>query len=277
MVAMKQIASEVAGEMPIQGLGVAVPGVVDMKAGVIRFIPNVVGEWDNRPLATELSTDFAAPCFLLNDARAATYGELHFGAGRGYSDFVLLTIGTGIGGGIVLNGDLYLGSTGNAGEVGHQIIDLHGPRCGCGGWGCGEALASASALAAAGMRAVTQGMSAAEPLQKACHGDLSQITARLILSLADQGDDMAKELIREEAFRLSAVIGNLIVVLNPQRVIVGGGVSLAGGLLLDEIRSALSQRIDRFLHFGPVEIVPAELGEYAGAFGAAAWGMRRCL
>lgn len=272
--AIYQISRSVAKDALITGVGIAVPGVVDMNAGVVKFIPNVPGAWNDRPLAAELSDRLQVPCALLNDARAATYGELKYGAGRDCRNFALLTVGTGIGGGIVLNGDLFLGSTGNAGEVGHQIIDLHGPRCGCGGWGCGEVFASGSALAASAMRVITQGLGSAQALRSACGGDVGKMTARLVLETAAQKDPLACQLVKEEGVRLAAVISNLIVVLNPERIIVGGGVSLAGDLLLDEVRNSLNDRIGRFLLCGPVDIVPAELGDNAGALGSAAWERR---
>ena len=270
--AMHGLAARVAGGVPIQGAGVAVPGVVDMGRGLVKFLPNVPGVWANVPLVEELGRLLGVGCVLLNDGRAATYGELCLGAGRGCRDFVLLAVGTGIGGGVVVDGELLLGSGGHAGEVGHQVIDMHGPRCACGGWGCAESLASGPALVAAAVRAVVQGMDTG--LHAACGGDVGRITPSLVAEVAGAGDPVASELLEEVAHRLGTAVGNLVVVLNPERVVIGGGLSLAGERLLTGIRSTMAERIGWYLRHAPVEVVAAELGVNAGALGAAAWARR---
>jgi len=270
--ALAAVGSALAAGRTLSGVGVAVPGVVDAARGVVRFLPNVPGEWDGRPLAAELGAALGAPAALLNDVRAATYGELRFGAGRGCSHFVMIAVGTGIGGGLVVDGDLYLGAGGHAGEVGHQVLDLHGPRCGCGGWGCAEALASGPALGAAAARTVAQGMTTA--LRAACGGQIGRLTPHLVAEVAAAGDPVAQELLDQEAERLGVLAGNLTVLLNPQRVVVGGGVAQAGAPLLEGIRRTMAARIGWYLRYAPVEVVPAALGEEAGALGAAAWAGR---
>lgn len=273
--AMHALAARMVGDAPVAGVGVAVPGVVDMERGVVKFVPNVPGDWAGRPLAAELGARLGAPCLLLNDARAATFGELSLGAGRGCRHFVLMAVGTGIGGGVVANGELLLGSGGHAGEVGHQVIDLHGPRCACGGWGCAESLASGPALVAAAVRAVAQGMDT--DMRAACGGDVGRITPSLVAEVAAAGDRVAAELMDALAHRLGTAAGNLVVVLNPERVVIGGGLSLAGERLLEGIRRTMAERIGWYLRHAPVDVVAAELGAHAGALGAAAWARRRVM
>lgn len=266
---MRAVGREVAAGRAVSAVGVAIPGVVDMAAGRARFVPNVPGQWEGLAVAQELATAFGAPCRLLNDVRAATFGEWRFGAGRDCSDFVMIAVGTGIGGGIVSGGHLLLGSTGHAGEVGHVALDPHGPLCGCGAHGCAEALASGPALVAAAARLVAQGLPTA--LRGACGGDIGRLTPRIVAEVAGAGDAAAAELLAEEASRLGVLAAGLVVVLNPQRVVVGGGVALAGPPLLDGIRATLQDRAGWYLPHAPAAVVPAELGEWAGAMGAAAW------
>jgi glucokinase len=269
LMAMAGLARHVAGGRTIRSVGVAVPGVVDMVGGRTLFLPNILGEWTGRPVAADLAAALSAPAALLNDARAAAYGELRVGAGRGCRDFILMAVGTGIGGGVVLGGRLHFGADGHAGEVGHQTIDMHGPRCGCGNRGCGEALASGPALVAAAARAVLQGWDTA--LRQACAGDVGRLTPRMVAEAAAAGDRAAGEVLGEVAERLGTLAANLVVVLNPRRVIIGGGLAQAGGALLNGVRQTLEGRAGWYLRHAPVEVVPAELGEEAGALGAAAW------
>ena len=270
---MAALARRLAVGRPLAALGVAVPGVVDVPGGRTLFLPNVPGPWEGRAVAAELGRALGAPCALLNDVRAATLAELRAGAGRGCRDFVLLAVGTGIGGGIVLGGRLHLGAGGHAGEVGHQTLDLHGPRCGCGNRGCAEALASGPALVAEAARAVLQGWETA--LRAACGGDISALTPRLIGEVAAAGDAVAREILERTASRLGTLAANLVVVLNPERVVIGGGLAQAGAPLLEGIRRALQERAGWYLRHAPAEVVAAELGEEAGALGAAAWGGER--
>ncbi len=258
---------------PIAGIGVAVPGVLDMAAGEVLFLPNVAGDWRGRPAAHELSEALGAPAWLMNDVRAATFGEMHFGAGQGYDDFVMIAVGTGVGGGIVSGGRLLLGSAGHAGEVGHNALDAHGPDCSCGGWGCVEALASGKALSAQGRELVEAG--GAPGLRALVEGDLTRITPATIARAAAMGDAGARSLMRDTGFRLGILIGNLALLLNPRRVIVGGGIAQAGAMLFDRIAECLEQRVGWYLRYAPIDVVPAALGEESGALGAAAWARDR--
>lgn len=254
-------------------VGIAFPGVVDASAGRVFFLPNVGGDWGGRPIASEVAAGLGAPTALLNDVRAATFGELHFGAGRDCRTFAMIAVGTGIGGGIVVDGELYLGARGHAGEVGHVALELRGPTCACTGWGCAEALAGTRALEDAARDAVREGRPTT--LARIEERSPGGITPRAIAEAAAQDDAVASEILAEEAYRLGILASNLVVVLDPERIIVGGGIASAGDALLDGIRRTVEERVGWFTRYAPVEIVPAELGDRAGAFGAAAWGRRR--
>ena len=142
----------------IGGIGIGVPGVLDLENGETLFLPNLPGTWSHVPLRDTITNLTGFPTALLNDVRSITNGEWHFGAGRGVDTVAVFAIGTGIGGGLVVNGQLHLGIGGTGGELGHTIIDFNGPRCGCGNYGCVEAYASGPAIAAMGMKAVSQGL-----------------------------------------------------------------------------------------------------------------------
>ena len=142
----------------IGGIGIGVPGVLDLKKGEVLFLPNLPGTWPHVPLQATIERRTGLPARLLNDVRSITYGEWRFGAGRGVDTIAVLAIGTGIGGGLVINGQLHLGIGGTGGELGHTTIDFNGPRCGCGNYGCLEAYASGPAIATMGMKAVSQGL-----------------------------------------------------------------------------------------------------------------------
>ncbi|TAK23927.1 MAG: ROK family protein [Chloroflexota bacterium] len=273
MADMIALARELSVDRPVAGIGVAAPGVVDMAAGEVKFLPNVAGDWLGRPAARELGDAIGAPAWLMNDARAATFGEAHFGAGRGFADFVMVAVGTGIGGGIVADGRLLLGSAGHAGEVGHIALELHGPACSCSGWGCAEALVSGKALSADGRALMASGGSPG--LAQATGGDPEKISPALIARVAETGDAGASELMREAGYRLGMLIGNLALLLNPRRVVLGGGIALAGRPLFDRVEETLQLRIGWYLRHAPIEVVPAALGDEAGALGAAAWARDR--
>ena len=256
----------------VGGIGIGVPGMLDMEKGLTIFLPNLPGNWPRVPLAPRIQEAVGLPTFLLNDVRSITLGEKTYGAGREVDNLVCLAIGTGIGGGVVVGGRLLLGLDGTAGEVGHQIIDPHGPRCGCGNRGCLEALASGPAIASMGVRAVKQGMTTR--IGELCDYDLNTITPELIYEAAQEGDAVAKEIYEMAGFYIGIGVANLITILSPQMVVIGGGVAQAGELLLVPIRETARQRV-HVTPFEKVEIVQAELGTDAGMMGAAAWAKQQ--
>jgi len=179
------------------GIGIGVPGKIDMEHGIVRFLTNFPGHWPNVPLAATIQEMTGLPVFLINDVRAITFGEWRFGAGKGSSSMACFAIGTGIGGGLIIDNKLVLGIEGSAGEVGHIIIDYNGPLCGCGSHGCVETYASGPAIAAAGVKAVAQGMETS--LGKLADFDLNRITPELISKAAKQGDPIAMDILRKPA------------------------------------------------------------------------------
>jgi glucokinase len=205
---------------------------------------------------------------LLNDVRSITNGEWYFGAGRGVDTLAVFAIGTGIGGGLVINGQLHLGMGGTGGELGHTTIDFNGPRCGCGNYGCLEAYASGPAIAAMGIKAVAQGLTTR--IGDMCAYDLNRITPKLIARAAQAGDEIAIEIYEQAGFYLGVAAANVCAAIGPRRIIIGGGVSQAGDLLLNPIRRTLHERVT-VMPIEQVEIVQSQLGDNAGVIGVACW------
>jgi glucokinase len=206
--------------------------------------------------------------YLLNDVRAITYGEWKFGAGQGASDMVCFAIGTGIGGGLVINNQLILGIGGTAGELGHITVDLNGQLCGCGNHGCVETYASGPAITAAGIKAVTQGLTTS--IGKMAGFDLNKITPELIARAAQAGDPIAKDIYRLAGVALGVAVANVLVTVGSRRVVFGGGVARAGKLLLPTIRQTIDTRV-KMMPVDQVELVQTKLGDNAGIIGAAMW------
>lgn len=255
----------------IGGVGIGVPGVLDLEKGETLFLPNLPGTWPNVPLAATITQQTGLPAVLLNDVRSITTGEWLFGAGRGVDTVAVFAVGTGIGGGLVINGQLHLGIGGTGGELGHMTIDYSGPTCGCGNKGCLEAFASGPAIAAMGMKAVTQGLTTR--IGEMCEYDLNRITPELIAQAAREGDPIATEIYERAGFYLGIAAANVCVAVGPRRIIVGGGVAEAGDLLLDPIRRTLHERVT-VIPIEQVEVVPSQLGDNAGVIGVACWAAK---
>ena len=252
----------------ISAVGIGVPGVLDMERGVVLFLPNLPGTWPDVPLAETIKAHTGLPVYVLNDARAITFGEWKFGAGRDVDTMACLTLGTGIGGGLVINGRLHLGIGGAGGELGHQTIDFNGPQCGCGNFGCLETYASGPAISAMGMKAVAQGLTT--DLGKMVDYDLNLITPKLIARAALAGDAIAKDIYDKAGYYLGIAIANVLVSVNPRKVVLAGGVAAAGDLLLEPIRRTVRERVF-VMPQDQVEIVLAGLGKNSGIVGAALW------
>jgi glucokinase len=233
----------------IASVGIGIPGLYDPVTGSARFLVNMPGKWSGRAVAGPVEAMLGVKVWLINDARAFGLAELRLGAGRGASSLVGLTLGTGVGGVIAIDGRVHLGHDGTAGEVGHQTIDPDGPPCNCGNRGCLEAFARADRIAAA------------------CGTD----TAEAAVVAARGGDTKATEGLAEIGRYLGIGIANMVVVLSPDRVVIGGGIAAAGDLLLGPIRDELRRRVQT-TSLDEVEIVTAELGTWAGAIGAAIHG-----
>ena len=254
----------------IAGLGIGSPGPLDTTTGVVLLTPNL--GWVNFPLRDRVAGVLGMPATLDNDANCAIFGEWWRGAARGASHVVGLTIGTGIGGGIVLAGRVYRGKSDIAGEIGHMTIDLNGRRCKCGNYGCLEAYASGPAIAARAIEGIEAGADSSLP--RYVNGDLARITAQIVYEAAHDGDEYALEVVHDTAKFLGAGVANVVNIFNPEVVVICGGVTLAGDKLFLPLRSEVKRRA-----FKPAveayRIVPGELTGTAGVYGAAAVFMQR--
>jgi glucokinase len=230
--------------------GIGVPGLYDPRRGTTRFLVNIPGPWDGYQVVAPVSAALGGiPVALINDARAFGLAELRMGAARGASSMVGLTLGTGVGGVIAVDGKVHLGHDGTAGELGHQTIDPDGPDCNCGNHGCLEAFARADRIA------------------EAC----GTATAEEAVERARNGDAAAIDGLRRVGRYLGIGIANMITVISPDKVVIGGGIAPAGDLLLETARQEIRERV-RMTSISEVELVPAELGTWAGAIGAAIHG-----
>src|SRR5215208_5617884 len=255
----------------IGGIGIGVPGMLDLEKGETLFLPNLSGAWPHVPVRDTIAKLTGLPTALLNDVRSITNGEWRFGAGRGMDTVAVFAIGTGIGGGLVINGQLHLGIGGTGGELGHMTIDYSGPTCGCGNKGCLEAFASGPAIAAMGMKAVTQGLTTC--IGEMCDYDLNRITPELIARAAEAGDQIAMEIYERAGFYLGIAAANICVAIGPRRIIIGGGVAQVGDLLLNPIRRTLRERVT-VMPIEQVEVVQSQLGDNAGVIGVACWAAK---
>ncbi len=256
----------------IGGIGIGVPGVLDMALGKTLFLPNLPGTWRDVALVETIQKYTGIPTTLINDVRSITFGEYLFGAGKGVDTVAVFAIGTGIGGGLVINNQLHLGFGGTGGELGHMTIDFNGPRCGCGNYGCLEAFASGPAIAAMGMKAVAQGLTT--QIGALCEYDLNRITPLLIAEAARNGDPVAIEVYKNAGKYLGIGAAILCASIGPKRIIIAGGVANAGELLFAPIRQTMRERVT-IMPVDQVEVVPAQLGDQAGVIGAAMWARNR--
>ncbi len=259
-----------AGTAPA-ALGMGMPGLVDLRQGVTKFLPNLPTQWRNVPVAEILSRSVACPVYLMNDVRAATLGELTFGHGRSARTMAFFALGTGIGGGIAIEGRLRLGPLGAAGEIGHQTIVPDGPRCGCGNHGCLEALASGPALTAAGVRLLLSGQ--APRLHELVGGDASRVSPKEMAAAAEAGDEAVREAIVRAARYLGIAVSNVVTILHPDLVVLGGGVAGIGPLLFETVRETVHDRV-RMFPTNDIQIRPSLLGDRAGIMGAVALAMK---
>lgn len=259
-----------AGRRPEQvaAVGVGMPGPLDVKRGLVLYAPNLPG-WREVPLVDRLAAAVGVPVFMENDARMFAYGEFRFGAGRGYTSLIGVTLGTGIGSGFILDGELFTGAlSGTAGEIGHMTIEPDGPRCGCGNQGCLETLAAAPAIVATVRRMLLNGRPSA-----LAGRDPAELTAGDIAAAAAAGDEVAREAFARAGHYLGIAAANLINAVNPEAIIFGGGVANAGELLFEPLRRTVRLRALRGVG-GRTAILKAQLGDAAGVLGAAAWAMR---
>jgi glucokinase len=256
---------ETAGWERIAGVGISAPGPLDPWRGVIHWAPNFPG-WRDVPLSDRLSEAVGCPAWMGNDGNLAALAEQRLGAGKGRLDLVYITVSTGIGGGVVSNGQLVLGRGGLGGEVGHMTVEADGPRCNCGNVGCLEALASGTAIARRARELVALG--ARTDVANLVDGDLERITAKVIHQAARQGDVVAVDLFRKAGVYLGIGIVNLMYLFNPGVIVVGGGVAKAGDLLFVPMQATIQQRIHE-VYWKECPVLPALLGDDVCLIGAA--------
>jgi glucokinase len=248
----------------VAGVGIGSPGPIDRETGVVINTPNL--GWRNLPLRDLVSEAVKLPATLDNDAKCATYGEWWLGAGRGVAHLVGMTLGTGIGGGIVLNGELVHGASDSAGEIGHTTIEFTGRKCKCGNYGCLEAYCSGPNIAARAREGIEAGYESI--LTELVGGELERITAATVYEAALRDDRYANEVMNETAKILGAGVANVINFLNPQAIVIAGGVTRAGEKLFGPLRAEVRRRAFRST-YDACKILPAQLHDLAGMIGAA--------
>ncbi len=261
---MTALARELLGETRPSAIGVSFGGPVDAANGVVRLSHHVPG-WENMPLREILEAEFGAPTSIDNDANVAALGEHRFGAGQGYDSLLYVTVSTGVGGGWILNRQIWHGAESMAGEIGHTVVDPDGPDCTCGKRGCLERMASGLYIAQRAREWLETQPSRGQFLRTLTGNDAEAVTAQLVSQAAAQGDALAWEALEVSAWALGVGIGNAANLINPQRFILGGGVTKAGERFWEVIRRVARETAMPEVHF---EIVPAALGDDAPLWGA---------
>jgi glucokinase len=264
---IRQVAGDWAG---VRRIGLCAPSPVDPRRGIVLEPPNLPG-MVNFPMKERLENEFHLPAFVGNDANLAGLAEQRYGAGRGVAHMLYMTISTGIGGGIIADGQLFLGWRGLAGEVGHQTLEAHGPLCNCGNIGCLEVLAAGPAIARDARDALHSGRSSM--LRELAGGDLDQVTTALVVQGAREGDALAREILDRAGFYIGLGIVNLLHIVDTQLFVLGGGVAIhAWDFLYPQMVRVLDEHAFPSMRKG-VSIVPAQLGDDAGLLGAAVLAM----
>ena len=266
--AIADVAKELMVDFSVDSVGVSAAGFVSSDRKTMLATPNIAG-WNGLDLDSQLTQLIGLPVVIENDANAAAWGEARFGAGRGKEHMLMLTVGTGIGGGIVVNGDLYRGAFGIAAEIGHIRVIPDGHLCGCGARGCFEQYASGNALMRHAREAIAASPDIARNLLSRGDGTIDGLTGKDITDAAREGDSVALAAFNTTAQWLGAGIASLSVVLDPQCVVIGGGVIDAGDILLEPTRAALIRYMPFAGKHPYPEIIAAELGNEAGLVGVA--------
>jgi glucokinase len=265
--AVAGLVAGLAARHPVTAVGVGAAGYIDADRSTVLFAPNIA--WRDEPLGRDLSHLTGLPVTIENDANAAAWGEFRYGAGRDVEDQLMITVGTGVGGGVIAGGRLLRGGYGVAGEIGHLCVVPDGRQCGCGNRGCFEQYGSGSALVRATREAAVGPSLLARDLLDRAGGDPAAITGPLITAAAQEGDRFAIEQLRSLGRWLGHGIASLVAVLDPAVIVIGGGVSEAGDLLLGPIRDTFANALTGRGYRPQAEIRPAVLGNRAGVIGAA--------
>lgn len=244
----------------VKAIGVGSPGPLDVKKGLIVYTPNL--PFKNFNIVQPIKEKYNIPTYLDNDANAATLGEFMFGAGKGSRNMVYVTVSTGIGGGAIINGSLFRGSTANALEIGHTTVMKGGPRCGCGNTGCAEAVASGTAI-------MKRGREAVESKVETSLKDYDEVTAKEVFTEAGKGDKVSQDILNDALSYLGIAIANIANSFDPDKIVMGGGVSQAGNIVFEKIDYEMERRCLKII-YDNCKIEKAVLGGKAGVLGAAA-------
>ncbi|MGC8739297.1 MAG: ROK family protein [Candidatus Hydrogenedens sp.] len=255
----------------ILSVGIGAPGPMNWQTGIVYSPPNLPG-WHNVPLADEMRKRLNVPCYIENDANAACFGEYWLGAGQGCDCIAVLTLGTGVGGGIVVFKKLLRGIDGTAGELGHLKVQRDGRLCGCGSKGCLEAYASVTGMVRTAQEEIEKGKKTI--LTEICHNNIHTITGKMIFQAVEKGDALAREVFHETAVWLGLGIASIVNMLNPERVILCGGMISAGNVLFNPVRETVMKNAFE-VPAKRCEIVPAGLGEDSGVIGCAGCALTR--
>ena len=257
------------GQPNITGIGICAPGPLNPKTGLVINPPNLTG-WRNVPLARMVEERFGLPTKVENDANAAGLAEVLFGAAVGFRDVFYVTVSTGIGTGIIINKEIYHGKNGVAGEGGHVSIDFQSPyRCGCGTLGCIEALAAGPGMVRRNRVLLEQEHAAPSLLRNLTRGQLNRITPKMIADAARAGDRMARSIIEETGFYLGVWLAGMITLLDPEAIVIGGGVARIGKPLFNKIRETIPCYSINRRFAVKTPLLPAKLQKNVGVFGAA--------
>jgi glucokinase len=256
----------------VPSLGVGVPGAIDWAKGVCRLLPNFPNGWKNVPLKTLMEQQLNLSTFIINDVRAITLAEHLFGAGKDASSLVMMAIGTGVGGGVVIDNELLIGSDGNAGEIGHINVEPEGILCGCGSRGCLECYVSGPAIAGAALRALVQQNDTL--IRELVENDYNKVSAAIVSQAAEQGDAVAKEILDKAGRLIGRVLAKVAVVVNPEMIVLGGGVAQAGRFLFESVFHSFHDTL-HIIKSEKIQLRLSELGVLAGIQGCAAWGMKK--
>lgn len=259
------------GLSAVEGIGLGVPGMVDFEKGVVVFSPHL--PLRNTPFRKLVQSHYKVPTFLDNDASLAALGEKYFGAGKGVSNLVMITVGTGIGGGIIIDDKIYRGSSGSSAEIGHMVVDVNGPRCDCGNYGCFEELASGSAIAKRAKAALRKGSGSL--ILDLVQGDLKKVTGEIVAQAAKKKDKLARGIMQDVGFIIGIGLSNLTNIFNPEMIILGGGVMEGDEIIISVARDVVAKRA-LIPNKDVVKIVQAKLGNKAGVMGAAALVLQEC-
>lgn len=263
--ALKLIKESGFARSQILGIGIGAPGLIDSDRGIIHRLVNIRG-LKGVPLRALIQQKTGLQTFLENDVNVMTLGELYYGAGKGAKNMLCITLGTGVGGGIVIGGNLYRGSTLSAGEIGHMPLNESGPRCNCGGRGCMEKFVGNQYIINTTAKKIKEGGKSI--IEKMVKGDLKRITPEIVSSAAKKGDSLAIKIWEEVGYHLGVTLAGVINLLNPEKIVIGGGVADAGKFLFDAIRKTVNERAMDVPSAG-AKIVKAKLGQDAGLIGAA--------